>query len=333
VSALLGFSVTNALIGVLAYFSGLSLNMRGNIVLYSLVALLNFTNTPIGVLRLLNKFHYFMAQEFITSILGIVGAAFVHHTGGGVSDFITVIIVSKLVGTIYLVLVMVNELRKGGFLRYWQAPFINWRPFANFTLWNYLTHFIAVPTKQLDVIIVSAVVTIEAAGIYKIIKQVADVIGLLVNPVYYAIYPQFTELIAQGKQGTAFKFAAKSGLFSLLLVSPIAVLLSTSSPWWLGAVFGAQFTAGWIPLMVFLFVKVFEFSCNPIHPLFKALGFVKQESLFFLLSSGIYLLLVWQLGLRFGLIGIIIAHGFETLFLLFSKFLHIKHNMNRQYIK
>lgn len=330
VSALLGFIVTNVFISVFSDYFSLQSDMRSYIELYSLVAFLDFTGTPIGVLRLLNKFRYFMVQNFITATLGVVGATVVYFLGGGIFEFIFVIITSKLIGTIYIIIVMVIELRKLDLLKYLRSPTQNWKEFTKFTLWKHLTHIIAIPTKQLDIIIVSAVVTIEAAGIYKIIKQVAGMIGLLIDPIYYAIFPQFADLIAKEKRSKLYRFAVKSAIVSFLLVGSIALVIGSLSPWWLGFVFGEQFSSGWIPLIVFLGVKVFEFSFNPIHPLFVALGYVKYESLFFILSSCIFLLLSWFLGKSYGLIGIILANGFGSLILVLSKLTYIlkKDNQN-----
>jgi O-antigen/teichoic acid export membrane protein len=328
ISALLGFFVANAFIDVFSNYFSLSSDMRSYIALYSLVAFLDFSGTPIGVLRLLNKFRYFMVQNFIIATLGVVGAAVAYFTGGGILEFIFVIISSKLIGTIYIVIIMIYELRKNALLEYWRSPIKNWREFAKFTFWKHLTLIISIPAKHLDVIIVSAVVTIEAAGIYKIIKQVAGTIGLLIDPIYYAIFPQFADLIAKEKRSKAYKFGIKSGIVSFLLVGSIGLIIGGLSPWWLGLVFGEQFSSGWIPLIAFLLVKVFEFSFNPIHPLFVALGHVKYESAFFILSSGIFLLLSWFLGNLYGLIGIILANGLGVLVLVLSKLIFIFKNDN-----
>ena len=330
VSALLGFVVTNAFIGIFSDFFELRSNMTNYIGLYSLVAFLDFSGTPTGVLRLLNKFRYFMVQNFITAIIGVVGSAIAFFLDGGIFEFILVIIISKLVGTVYIIVVMVKELREIELFKYWRSPTQNWKEFIKFTLWKHLTHIIAIPTKQLDIIIVSAVVTIEAAGIYKIIKQVAGMIGLLIDPIYYAIFPQFAELIAKGKRSQAYRFAVKSGIVSFLFVGFIATIIGGFSPWWLGFVFGEQFSSGWIPLIVFLSVKVFEFSFNPIHPLFVALGYVKYESIFFILSSGIFLISSWFLGASYGLIGIIIANGLGAFMMVLSKLIYVlkKDNQN-----
>lgn len=326
ISALLGFVIANIFVDVFSDYFSLSSDMRSYIALYSLVAFLDFSGTPIGVLRLLNKFRYFMVQNFIVSTLGVIGAAVVYITGGGLLEFIIVIISSKLIGTIYIVIIMIYELRKNALLEYWRSPIKNWKEFTKFTFWKHLTLIVSIPAKHLDVIIVSAVVTIEAAGIYKIIKQVAGTIGLLIDPIYYAIFPQFADLIAKEKRSKAYKFGIKSGIVSFLLVGSIGLIIGGLSPWWLGLVFGEQFSSGWIPLVAFLLVKIFEFSFNPIHPLFVALGHVKYESAFFILSSGIFLLLSWFLGNLYGLIGIILANGLGVLILVLSKFIFIFKN-------
>jgi len=147
--------------------------------------------------------------------------------------------------------------------------------------------------------------------IYKIIKQVISMLGMVGDPIYRAVYPQFAEMIADHDNRGAVKYTLKIGYFLLLAAGIPALLLGLTSFWWLGAVFGKGFEAGALPLNVFLFLKVFSIAAITIHPLFTAMGYVKQNTIIIFLSNALYLILGWNLGHALGILGLAIAYGFQ----------------------
>lgn len=62
-------------------------------------------------------------------------------------------------------------------------------------------------SRQLDTVILGA----EIVGIYKIAKEVANLIAKLTDPVYQAIYPEFAKLLANGKKLEAIKISLYAG--------------------------------------------------------------------------------------------------------------------------
>jgi len=280
-------------------------------ILFSLNILFDLSGTPEGVLRLLDKFGLIAIKNISISILSLVGALFVSLTGGGIQGFLVVTMVASLVGSVILMVLAVIELRKRNLMRYWLAPINNWKPSLRFSFWTYMTMTLDIPVNQLDILIVSAVISLESAGVYKIIKQLIGMLGMLADPVYQAVYPQFALMIAHQNNRGAVKYAIKIGLLLLVVVGFIVFGLTVTSPWWLVAIFGESFRIGVVPLNVFLYLKVFSISAIVIHPLFRAMGYAKQTSLIQLVVNPIYLALAWQLGRTLGLLGLGIAYGVQ----------------------
>jgi O-antigen/teichoic acid export membrane protein len=277
----------------------------------SLLILFDLSGTPTGVLRLLDRFEFLAVKNVLIGILSLVGALFVYLYGGGIWGFLVVGLVSSILGSVLLVFMAFIALRQRGLIQYWRVPIKNWKPFLRFSMWMYATSTVDIPVKRFDIIIVSSVISLEAAGIYKIIKQVLSLMDLLVDPVYQAIYPQFATMVAHNDSKGAMKYSLKISSMLLAICGLMSLVLAVTSAWWLKAIFGEGFAIGVLPLNFFLFLRVVSIATIAIHPLFNAMGYVKQNALILLIANGIYLALAWQLGPRIGLLGLAFAYGFQ----------------------
>lgn len=304
---------------VFARWQGWNQEISHMAAVFSISILFSLSGTPIGILRLLDRFRVFAAQKILAAILGLVGALIVYATGGGIWGFLIVLLLSGIFGNLFLLVMAYLALRESGLTQYWRAPITNWKPFLRFSGWTYTTSTLDIPVKQLDIIIVSAVVSLEAAGIYKVIKQIAQLLAMMADSVYQAVYPQFAAMIANSDGRSAVKYAVKTGSLTMAVVGPVALLLAAFSPWWLGAVFGEAFAAGWLPLSVFLFFNIIAMACITIHPLFTAMGYVKKNVFILLVANAGYLVLAWLLGNLIGLLGLAIAFGVQLLIVVTLK--------------
>jgi O-antigen/teichoic acid export membrane protein len=114
-----------------------------------------------------------------------------------------------------------------------------------------------------------------------------------------------------------------------LIVAPFTFILALLSPWWLGAIFGEEFTTGWIPLSAFLFINTLSVSFIAVDPLFIAMGYVKQKTFIFALANTIYLVTLWLLAPSLGLIGLAIALGFQIILVVGLKILIIQKGLRK----
>lgn len=290
---------------------------------FSISILFHLAGTPIGVLRLLDRFDLLTAQNVITSGVSLVGSTVVYAMGGGIWGFLVLLLLSSLLSSLLMWGMAFTAMRERGLAAHWRAPVGKWKPFVRFSMWRYLSSAFDIPVKQLDVIIVSTVISLEATGIYRIIKQVLGVLGLWTGPVYQAVFPQFATMIAKRDNEGAIKYAVKIGVLSFASVGLPAVMLAVTSTWWLDMVFGAGFAAGAAPLSVFLFFQVFAIGATVIHPLFTAMGYVKQNSVILLLANATYLGLAWQLSKAWGLSGLGLAFGVQLSLIVVLKAVYI----------
>jgi O-antigen/teichoic acid export membrane protein len=291
---------------------------------FSISLLFGLSGTPTGILRLLDHFRLFAAQKVLTAALALAGSVVVGLMGGGLWGFLIVTLVSTVIGDLFLLAASIVVLKQAHLLKHWRAPVAAWKPFLHFVGWTYATAVLDIPIKQLDIILVSAVTSFDMTGIYKIIKQSSALLTALVEPLYQAVYPQFAAMIAGSYYKKAAKYAAKIGIVIAAAAGPVALVLAVFSPWWLAIIFGPDYALGWLPLSAFLLLTVLSISCIAIHPLFTALGYVKENVVVLLVANAAYLPCAWWLTKAEGLVGLAVASGIQLVLVVGMKVAYIR---------
>lgn len=296
-------------------------------VCYSFILLLNLTGTPTGIIRLFDKFKLFALQKTASAAIKLiaVGAAYLNESG--LWTYVVIWMVTEIFNYVLLLFMGHFLLYQKGFGQWWRKRTPNWRPFFSFTWWTNLSSTLDIPVKQLDVFIVSAVVSLEGVGIYKIFKQVAQIVTKLADPFYQAIYPQFATMIATDREVQATKMAGKMGILLFGVCLPIVVLLSLTSSRWLALVFGEAYASEQTVLSVYLLLKALSLAFISIHPLFIAMGYVQKNFVILALANGFYLALAWFLGVRMELMGIVLAYGVQFSMVVILKLYFIRQRL------
>lgn len=88
---------------------------------------------------------------------------------------------------------------------------------------------LAVILTQLDKIILSKMLSLEMFGYYTLASVVAMSLGRLFTPVFYSIYPRFTQLVSMGDQEGLKQLYHKSCQFVSVLILPIAIIIALFS--------------------------------------------------------------------------------------------------------
>ncbi|MFW6015711.1 MAG: lipopolysaccharide biosynthesis protein [bacterium] len=323
-TAILGTLVAILIVGIVGSYFNWNNSMILYSKLYSVVILFHFSGVPIGILRIYNKFKYFSIQKLAVSLVKLVGIIFAYFFKLDFYAILLINLITDIIGHILLIVIAYTVLHKNGISKWWNQRVKIKNNFFYFALWTNLSSTLTIPSKQLDVFIVSSVLSVEMVGIYKGFKQIASMVGRLVNPIYQSIYPELAAIIAKNDSRSAIKIAIKTSIIISIVIIPLIAISGLSSPLWLEILFGEAFAQNWFYFFVFLVYVGLDTLTAPIHPLFNALGYVKQK--FFIMGLGniVYLFLAWVLGTKFGLIGIINAWGGQFLIITFMKIIYIK---------
>ncbi len=83
---------------------------------------------------------------------------------------------------------------------------------------------------QLDKVILSRQLTLEMFGYYSIASLVGVGLNFLVNPIFSALFPRFTQLVAEGKQEDLAELYHRGCQFASVVILPFSIIIILFSP-------------------------------------------------------------------------------------------------------
>ena len=85
---------------------------------------------------------------------------------------------------------------------------------------------LAVILTQLDKVILSKLLSLEMFGYYMLASVVAMSLGRIFTPVFFSIYPRFTQLVSINNQDELIQLYHKSCQFIAVLILPVAIVIA-----------------------------------------------------------------------------------------------------------
>lgn len=103
------------------------------------------------------------------------------------------------------------------------------RPIWRFALGMSGVSVVTMILTQADRIVLSKMISLEAFGYYSLAVAVAGAMGMLVGPVFTAVYPRLTQLVAGNDQQQIVEFYHRCCQIVSVSILPVAVVLSVFS--------------------------------------------------------------------------------------------------------
>lgn len=282
----------------------------------------HFSGTPIAVLRLENKFNLVAIQKIVSAIIKLAVLLFILCMTSKLSLITAVIIyvVTDIISHLILVIMFLTIIhKKWGIRRLLKSKIPeNKGQFIKYTIWCTLGDAVDIPVLYLDVFVVSAL-KLELVTVFKVFKQIISVLSKLAAPIYQAIFPQFSTLVAKGeyKRGYDAVIKIRNAVYKYFI--PLIIVVGLSSPIWLNIIFGEIFSQYWYILFIYLIIHTYALSYTTIHPYFTALGKVKEDFIICLIANVVYLILALTLTKHFGMIAIVMSYAVQILIVIHAK--------------
>lgn len=298
---------------------------------YSVSIVFQITGVPTAVLRLFDRFHLVAVQDTVSAALKLAAVTVAYCMRADLWTFLVIWISGDIAGNLLLMLFAWSTLVKEGFTGWWRERYADWRKVLKFALWTNLTCSLELPFQELDKIVAAMVISVEAAGIFKVFKQLSMLVAKIAVPVYQAIYPQLSSLIALGEPDQAVQVAKRSGVVLLLFTLPTAIVCCLSSPWWMSHVFGPGYAGESAAFCLYFMLRAMSVGFISIHPLFIAMGFVQSNAAITGFANALYLLAGWFLGSHYGLMGLALAYGMQCTSIVVCKMYIISSRFSQLY--
>jgi len=182
------------------------------------------------------------------------------------------------------------------------------RKIFSFIVYNNFDVSVRMVSRQLDTIILGKLYGGEIVGVYKIAKEVANLIAKLTDPVYQAIYPEFAKLVAAGKKIEVKQMAIKISLYSGVTGLVFYGLFALFGRLVIGLAFGSEFLGAYNITLVYFIAIFIAIISLPVVPLLHSKGLVKQAFRNQLISTLGYIIVIFPLVFYFQGIGAGLAY-------------------------
>ena len=306
-AALTGAGLIATAMWLLAGRFGWSADFAAQATIFGIVLVLSTHWTPIGVLRLHDRFATAVAADTVTPLARFVGAVAVWLWQPSVIGFLAVWALSELLTAIAY---WITALRMPG-VRWRLSEPLRWQmlkadnpKLANYAVTTNLSSSLDLGGKQLAVLIVALTVTPAAAGGYRLAQQLAQSLAKISQMLGRAIFPELVRSRADADAGGDFDDLLRRTVRMTAIGGGIVfLLLLTIGRPMLGLIAGPAFLPAYPVLLVLGTAAAIDFTAVGFEPALVALGRPGKALRLRFVSSGVLIALMLVLPRRFGAVG------------------------------
>jgi O-antigen/teichoic acid export membrane protein len=244
------------------------------VIAYSTVVLFQITGTPIGILRLFDKFNGLAFAGIVMPGIRLLGAIFAYFMGWGMIGFLSVWYVASVSGYVFKVALGFVELLKrrlAGSVLKAEDGFFRARP----GLWSFvwksnIDSTLAAGVNQLPILLVGATFGPAFVAIYKWAEEIAKLLSEGVKLLDQVIYPELARIVSGGEGRRILRLVTRASLVSLAVGMFLAGIVAVFGPFIIEGTLGAEY-GGVVPLAVVLVIGAALFAAvAPLFPVFYA---------------------------------------------------------------
>ena len=327
-SAVIGMALAMILAGVAGAWLGWDGDTVSLVMVYSLLIAVTIKATPIGVLRLFDRFNLLAMLSPLAPAVGLAGAAIAYALDGGLSAYLAVWFTVGAVESAALIILGWRELHRQGLLRGLDLSFRGLvKPHPG--LWRFvwaanIYTSLSAASSHLITLVLGWLLGPTAAGLFKIASQFSSVLVAPAAILRRTIYPEFARLAAKGDPRRVRRLMLRAGLISgSVAVAVVLVLAAVGEPL-IRLIVGEAYVAAAGLLVLIAAASAVMLYGFAIEPVFFALGRPGIMLRLTIIASALNLVLIFFLTAEYGLIGAgmaalastIVAVGLSTMIAL-----------------
>jgi O-antigen/teichoic acid export membrane protein len=311
-SAIVGTLLAMALASPVIALLGWDQALRPSLVLFSWLILFTLNGTPIGILRLFNRFDLLSYASIFRVIVRLLGVGWCLLTNQGLHGFVWVYLITGIVGQLYQILASLWELRKQGVGNFVAQSLRGVRRIFP-GIWDYvwttnLNSTIRMLSRESDELIIAGLTTPTALGLFHVAKQFSRVLPMLTDPLYQSIYPELTRLWSVGDRKYFLSLIKRTTLIvaSVALVGWLGFLVFGN--WLITLTVGIDYLDAYVVTVVYMFALVIALCGFSLQPSMLAIGEPRKSFVVQLISTVLYLILLFPIVRLLGITGAAVTY-------------------------
>lgn len=274
--------------------------------LYSLSVAFMVAASPVGLLRLFDRFDIMARQAALISLVRLVGCAIAYLFHAPMEVFLAVWAAGTLAAFLYLAWGAWRELHSrellGAFA--WRGPLTDGMPGAWRFAWA--TNFNAtldVAFTHVVTLVVGAMLGPAPAALWRVGRQVADALAKPAKLLIPALYPELARLHAEGRNAKMTRLAVQVGLLGGGVGAVLLAISAFAGAPLLGLILGQGFAAAAEVMTWQVGAAVIGILALPLEPMLVSLGHAGSALKVRLVVSGAYLLALAPIVEHYGEVG------------------------------
>jgi O-antigen/teichoic acid export membrane protein len=274
--------------------------------LYMLSIAFMVSATPLGLLRLFDRFDVLARQAALISIIRLLTSIVAFAMHAPMEGFLLAYAIGTFGSWVYLAGSAYRELRRRGLLEgfTWRGPLAAGLPGVWRFAWNTnLSATLDVAFTHLATLVVGALVGPADAAFWRIGRQVAEAIAKPARLLTPALYPELARLHADDRQDAMWRLAKQVGLLAGAVGSVLLTISLVFGRPLLVLVMGPAFAAAAAVMTWQVAGAAIGVFALPLEPMLISLGAPGAAVRVRLVVSALFLVILPLLATRFGLIG------------------------------
>lgn len=275
-SAVVGVAVAVALAPAAASVLGWPAEAVALAMVYSVTILFTLKSTPVGVLRLFDRFDLLAAHEAVAPAVRLLGAAAAYALGAGLGGFVAVWLAAGVAEGVVLWALGVRELARRGLL----AGIVGWPRGAARVhpgLWGFvwttnLNASLGQVRRRLAPLIVGWVLGPAPAGLFHVAQRVSAILARPAQLLRQSAYPELAKLVARNELKAVKRLVLRAGLVAAAGGLPVLLVLGALGAPILELVGGPEFTAAYGLLVLLGLARLIHLLGFPLGSALVALG-------------------------------------------------------------
>lgn len=233
----------------------------------TLLSLLAVRSTPIGILRLHDRYAQAAGAESLTSVVRVTGAAIAFFTAPTIMGYVVVWAVGELVtaATFWLLATRLEPViaRDVSLVRLPRAEKGAW----SFVWGTGLSGTLLIASRQILVLLIGALGGAAMAGIYRVAAQLGEGLLKLAQALLRATYP---ELVRDPEQ--AEHLARRIGNIALFTGVAAVALAVLGGKWVIAVIVGPEYVGAYAPMIVLSAAAAIELAGAALEALLVSRG-------------------------------------------------------------
>jgi O-antigen/teichoic acid export membrane protein len=312
VGAIIGTILAVALSGPMITLLGWDQSLKPLLMVYSILILFNLSGTPIGILRLFDRFDLLSYTAMLSALVKLCGVLWGVVTQKGVLGFVVVYLITGIAGQLCQVFASLWVLHKQavrGFVHQSLDDLSRRFPGIFDYVWTtYLNSTVVMFLREGSAILIAGLTTPAALGLYRIAQQVSRVLPMLSDPLYQATYPELSRMWAAEDRAAFFSLIKRTTLLvGAIGVSGWLVFIATGQ-WVIVKTAGAAYAGAYLVAVVYMLAFVVGLCGVCLQPAMLAMGLPRKSLVSISIGTGFYLVLLVPLVKTLGIMGASVAY-------------------------